>query len=121
MNFVDIPAGADVFIDANVFVFHFVPDPVLGPACRDLLDRISGRDIAGFTSSDVLNGVAHRLMTYEAADKYGWPMQGIAYRLQQHPAELKALRDSGKRSKKCPASACRCSRSRCLMSLPQPL
>jgi hypothetical protein len=30
-------------------------------------------------------------MTYEAVDTYGWPMSGIAYRLQRHPTELQAL------------------------------
>jgi predicted nucleic acid-binding protein len=91
MIFPDIPAGSAVFLDANVFVYCFVPDPVLGPACRDLLVRVSRGEISGITSSDVLGDVAHRLMTYEAAGMYGWPMQGIAYRLQRHPAELQAL------------------------------
>src|SRR5438105_15084326 len=91
MTFPDVPAGSAVFLDANVFVYHFIPDPVFGPACRDLLDRVSSGGIAGFTSSDVLGDVAHRLMTYEAADTFGWSMTGIAYRLQQHPTELKAL------------------------------
>ena len=91
MTFSDIPAGASLFIDANVFGFHFAPHPVLQQPCQVLLESVSRGEITGFTSSDVLNDVAHRLMTYEAADKYGWPMQGIAYRLQQHPAELKAL------------------------------
>jgi predicted nucleic acid-binding protein len=91
MTFPDIPIGSAVFLDANVFVYHFVPDPQFGPACRQLFDRIFGGEIIGFTSSDVLNDVAHRLMTYEAANTFGWPMQGIAYRLQQHPVELKTL------------------------------
>jgi hypothetical protein len=26
----DIPAGSAVFLDANIFVYHFVPHPVLG-------------------------------------------------------------------------------------------
>jgi predicted nucleic acid-binding protein len=91
MTFADIPAGSSVFIDANVFVYHFVSDPAFGPACRDLLDRISRNEITGFTSSSVLSDVAHRLMTYEAVDTYGWPMAGIAYRLKRHPTELAAL------------------------------
>lgn len=93
MTFADIQVGSKVFLDANVFVYHFVPDPVLGPACRDLLDRISRRDVSGFTSSHVLTNVAHRLMTIEAAAKFGWPMTGIAYRLQQNSADLQTLRD----------------------------
>jgi predicted nucleic acid-binding protein len=64
MIFPDIPAGCAVFLDANVLVYYFVPDPVFGPACRDLLDRIFRGEIAGFTSSDFLGNVAHRLMTW---------------------------------------------------------
>lgn len=91
MTFSEIPSGSAVFLDANVFVYHFAPHPVLQPACQALLERISGNEIRGVTSSSVLSDVAHRLMTYEAAAKYGWPMTGIAYRLQNHPSEIQAL------------------------------
>lgn len=91
MIFADVPVGTSLFVDANIFVFHFAPHPILQRPCQELLERISRGQIAGFTSSGVLNDIAHRLMTYEAADKYGWPMTGIAYRLQRHPAELKTL------------------------------
>ena len=91
MTFADIPTGSSVFIDANVFVYHFVSDPAFGPPCRDLLDRVSRNEVAGFSSSSVLSDVAHRLMTYDAVDTYGWPMAGIAHRLKRHPAELRAL------------------------------
>ncbi len=30
MRFEDIPSGAPVFLDANVFVYDFGPDPVFG-------------------------------------------------------------------------------------------
>jgi predicted nucleic acid-binding protein len=91
MTFADIPAGSAVFLDANVFVYYFAPEPTFGLVCRELMERVSRGEIAGFTSSHVLGDVAHRLMTYEAADMYGWPMTGIAYRLQRHPAELGSL------------------------------
>jgi predicted nucleic acid-binding protein len=93
VTFADIPSGSSVFLDANILVYHFVPDPVFGPLCRDLLDRISQREVSGLTSSHVLTNVAHRLMTIEATAKFGWPMKGIAYRLQQRPADLQTLTD----------------------------
>ena len=37
MNFLDLPEGESVFIDANVFVYAFAADPTLGPPCRDLM------------------------------------------------------------------------------------
>ena len=91
MTFMDIPAGASVFIDANTFVYHFVPEPVLGPACRDLLDRFARQELAGLTSAHVVSNVAHRVMTLEAVARFGWPIAGIARRLQQHPDQLRQL------------------------------
>jgi len=64
---------------------------VVGLPCRDLLDWISQQGISGFTSTHVLTNVAHRLMTMEAPDQHGWPMNGIAYRLKRHPPELQTL------------------------------
>jgi predicted nucleic acid-binding protein len=87
----DLLNGSRVFIDANVFLYHFGKHPVWQPACQQFLERISRGEIAGLTSSDVLSDIAHRLMTLEAADKYGWPMAGIAQRLKQHPGELQGL------------------------------
>lgn len=91
MTFLDIPAGSNVFVDSNILVYHFGPHPVLQAPCQHLLERISRSEIAGVTSSAVLSDVAHRLMTFEAAGKYGWPMTGIANRLKQRPAELQTL------------------------------
>ena len=39
MTFPDIPAGTSLFIDANTFVYHFTPHPILQPACSALLAR----------------------------------------------------------------------------------
>src|SRR3954454_8746700 len=91
MSFLDIPAGSNVFVDSNTFVYHFGPHPVLQVPCQQLLERISRSEIVGFTSTATLSDVAHRLMTFEAAAKFGWPMAGIAYRLKKRPAELRTL------------------------------
>ena len=48
MIFSDIPAGAALFIDANTLVYHFTPNPALGPACRQFLDRIARGELTGF-------------------------------------------------------------------------
>ncbi len=91
MIFADIPATEAVFLDANSIVYHFSRHARYGVACTDLLQRVARREIAGFTSSHVLSEVAHRLMTLEAIDRYGWPYAGIAQRLHKHPAEVQAL------------------------------
>ncbi len=69
MTFVDIVNGQAVFWDANTFIYHFVPHPVLQTACQTLLERIGRKEIAGFTSADVLSDVAHRVMTLEAINR----------------------------------------------------
>lgn len=91
MTFADVPSGASLFIDANTFVYHFSPHDVFGPACTDLLDRVTRRDIFSSTSLDVVRDVAHRMMTVEAMSVQGWPPTGIAQRLRKHPAVVQSL------------------------------
>jgi predicted nucleic acid-binding protein len=91
MNFAAIPAGVAVFLDANTLLNYFTAHAALGPPCRALLERVENRDIQGITSSHVLGEVTHRLMTVEACARFGWPNQGIALRLRNHPAEVQQL------------------------------
>ena len=91
MTFADIPAGSTVFVDANTFVYYFEPHPVFGPACQQLFLRIENNELQGFTSSQVLSDVVHRVMTQEAATVFSRPMTGIANWLKQHPAEVQRL------------------------------
>lgn len=92
MTFADLAAGDSVFLDANTFIYHFGPDPGLGPACSQLLQRIENVDLLGFTSIHLLAEVVHKLMTIEANARFGWPMTGMANRLRRHPAEVQQLK-----------------------------
>lgn len=91
MTFGELPAGQALFIDANILVYYFRPDPVLGPACEQLLQRIENQDLYGFTAAHVLSETAHRLMTDEASQRFAWPMTGIARRMKNHPVLLQQL------------------------------
>jgi len=91
MTFADIPSGMAIFLDANTFVYHLIAHPVFGPPCTDLLDRIEHQAFQGFSSSQVLGEMAHRLMTLEAQQLFGWPASGMAHRLKRHPAEVQKL------------------------------
>jgi predicted nucleic acid-binding protein len=91
MTFDQIPASAFVFIDANILIYYFAPDPALGPTCQQLVGRITRQEFHAYTSTHVLLDVAHRLMTLEAIARFGWPQTGIARRLRQHPAEVQQL------------------------------
>jgi predicted nucleic acid-binding protein len=55
------------------------------------LDRVENQEITAVTSTHVLGEVVHRMMTIEASDRFGWPIQGIANRLRRHPAEVQQL------------------------------
>lgn len=91
MTFANIPSGTRVFLDANTLVYAILAHPAYGAACKMLLDRVEHQDRQGFTSAHVLSEMAHRLMTIEACDRFGWPAQGIANRLRRHPDEVKQL------------------------------
>jgi predicted nucleic acid-binding protein len=91
MRLADVPSGDAVFVDANIFIFAFRPDPVLGPPCNGLLQRIENGDLRGFTSAHVVSEMAHRLMSDEAIQRFGWQPAGIARRLRTHPAQIASL------------------------------
>jgi predicted nucleic acid-binding protein len=90
MTFADLVRGESVFLDANIFVYHFEPHAVFGPPCTDLLKRIELQELAGYTSTQVLNEVGHRLMTMEASVLFTWPSK-IVQRLKQNPASVQQL------------------------------
>jgi len=51
MTFADLGAGETIFLDANLFVYHFVADPLYGAACSQLLQRVENQEIRGLTST----------------------------------------------------------------------
>src|SRR4051794_1894912 len=91
MTFAQIPAAAAVFLDANTLDYHFTGHPTFGPACTLLLTRIEQQAPAGFVSTHILSEVAHRIMTLEAIQRFGWPPVGIAARLRKHHGEIPKL------------------------------
>ena len=91
MTFDQIPAGSAVFLDANSLVYHFTNDPRYGVASTRLVQQIEQGALSGFTSTDVLADVAHRVMTLEAIAVNGWPYAGIAARLRKHHQSIAKL------------------------------
>ena len=92
MIYADLRAGASVFLDASVFIHHFEPNALYGPPSTQFLERVENQEIVGVTTTHVLSEVAHRLMTIEAMQAFGWPRAGIAVRLRNHPAQVQTLR-----------------------------
>jgi predicted nucleic acid-binding protein len=63
MTLAEMPDAATVFIDANVFVYHFTG---VSPECKGLLERAERTSIRGVTGAHILLEVLHRLMMIEA-------------------------------------------------------
>lgn len=91
MRLADVAAGSTVFVDANILVFALTNHPTHGVACDVFLDRVENQEILAVTSTQVVGEVVHRIMTIEACDRFGWPVQGVANRLRRHPAEVQQL------------------------------
>ncbi len=91
MKFSDLVPGDVVFVDANIFVYHFAPDPVLQMPCGQFLQRIENQEIHAFTSTHVLAEAAHRLLTLEARTHYGWSSGKVVQRLKQNPSSMHNL------------------------------
>jgi predicted nucleic acid-binding protein len=90
-TFADLPPGASVFLDANVFVYHFEPHPLLGAACNQLIQSIEIDQVHGMTSTHVLSEAAHRLMALEASQLPGWTASKVVQRLRENPTVLRGL------------------------------
>jgi len=62
----DLQAGKRVFIDANIFIYHFTG---LSQECSSFLERCERGDLWGVTAVHILLKVLHRLMMIEAVSK----------------------------------------------------
>ena len=61
-----LPAGSDVLIDANVFIYGLLGSSL---QCVEFLDRCNAEDVHGYTTVEIVNEVCHRLMVYEGVAK----------------------------------------------------
>lgn len=91
MKFDLIPSGTEVFLDANILIYHFAGDSTYGVACTQLIERIEQGDLRGCLSASVLSDAAHRMMTIETMDRLNWPIAALAARLRKHHAEIPKL------------------------------
>ncbi|MGH8068369.1 MAG: type II toxin-antitoxin system VapC family toxin [Candidatus Entotheonellia bacterium] len=97
-----LPAGRHVFIDANIFIYHFTQTP-LSASCTAFLRRVEVGNLQGTTSVVVLAEVAHRLMVLEAIASFGFPSRTAVKQLKEHPALVKQLTHYKVASEKIPA------------------
>ncbi|MBI4688661.1 MAG: PIN domain-containing protein [Nitrospirae bacterium] len=86
-----VPAGTSIFIDANIFIYHFIYETAESQSCTSLLKRVENGDIKGLTSTIVLAEISHRLMVFEAIEKYELNSKNAVRFLKEHPGKVKSL------------------------------
>lgn len=87
----DIAPGQRVFIDANIFVYHFSKDSGFNKSCRDFLLKVESSEIHGFTSAAVILEATHRLMMVEATSIIESDVKNLPKYLKQNPDIAKKL------------------------------
>ncbi|MGI9860453.1 PIN domain-containing protein [Moorella naiadis] len=88
MRFEELKAGSSIFIDANIFIYHFTG---ISEECSLLLERCEGEEILGFTTTSILLEVMHRLMMLEALARELVTPGNIAKKLKSKPEIVKQL------------------------------
>jgi predicted nucleic acid-binding protein len=82
LRFEELKAGSKVFIDANIFIYHFSG---ISEESSFLLERCEREEILGFTTTTILLEVMHRLMMLEAVTKGLVAPGNIAKKLKSKP------------------------------------
>lgn len=88
MKLDDLQAGEQVFLDANIFVYHFLGHSA---DCRQLLSRCYQGALHGITSSFIVAEVMHRLMTAEAVARGLITSSKVVKKLREHPEIVQQL------------------------------
>lgn len=87
-----LPPSSDVFIDANIFLYHIMKRPKFFPACNAFLERMESGSYNGFTSTLVLNEMLHKLIVAEDAKIYGLRSEQDAVNvLKREPEKISEL------------------------------
>lgn len=87
MTFSDIPSGASIYVDANVFLYVFTRKSA---DCTALIERCRRDEIFGLSATHVLAEVCHRAMGMESAALLGQPRVSAEY-LKRHPDVIRRL------------------------------
>lgn len=88
MALTEIADGDAVFVDANVFIYHFTGR---SDDCSILLERVESGRVRGFTGQVSVLEVAHRLIVLEAAERGLTPAANPAARLAGRPELVREL------------------------------
>lgn len=87
-----LPLSSDVFIDANIFLYHIMKRPKFFSPCHSFFVAIESGAYNGFTSTLVLNEVLHKLIIAEATNAYGLHSERDAANfLKLNPGKISGL------------------------------
>ena len=86
----ELTAEQTIFIDANIFIYHFTG---LSQECSDFLARCGRGELWGVTGFHILLEVLHRLMMIEAVNKGLITAGNVAKKLRGKPNVVEQLVD----------------------------
>lgn len=84
----DLPSGRRVFVDSNIFIYHFLD---ISDRCTTFLERIDTHEICGFTSTIVMTEVLHKLMIAEVAENYKMNRREVNQFIKRCPSVISEL------------------------------
>lgn len=87
----ELPAETTAFIDANIFLGHFLAQQ---PVCTAFLERVWNQEVTGVTSVLVLSEVRHGLLRAEVTARKALSTKQTLPYLQAHPEIIAHLPDS---------------------------
>ncbi len=90
MKLTEIESGSKVFVDSNIFIYHFTG---VSNECSDFLARGERGELTTITGIHVILDVLHSLMMVEAVRKHLVEPPGIAEKLKKAPQTLKLLNE----------------------------
>jgi len=87
----DLPTSTVIFIDANIFLEHFLRRE---KSCTIFLERIWNHEVLGVTSVSVLAEVRHGLLRAEASTRHHLASRNTLRYLREHPDTIARLTES---------------------------
>ncbi len=90
MKLTEIKTGSEVFVDSNVFIYHFTG---VSDECSAFLSRCERGELNGMTIVNVILEVLHRLMMVEAVRMNLVEPPNVVKKLSKAPQKLKRLNE----------------------------
>ncbi|RKY02162.1 hypothetical protein DRP77_08380 [Candidatus Poribacteria bacterium] len=83
-----IPDGTLVFVDANIFIYHFAG---VSDKCTRFLQRVLKGEVKAVVSTIVMAELIHRRMVAEAVEKGFVTLRNAVRKLKENPRIVKLL------------------------------